>query len=323
MDFYTTPSYLEFEFELAKNIKSQVNYLIVTVPGMGASYYVKLFLEKRSQKEVSYINTAGQKLSEYNILDLDFDKNERALEETIGYFKVASVVQKFAVLVNTPYLLESEEYRRSFVASHVYQTYYFRARTREEVAVIVKDIDKSLDKGQTERIYALSGGIPRLVKFLVYHKDLLEKKTAEIASEPDLTAVMVPTARVVEKCKEVDLIKLGVRSNNSWISELLGNYFAHMPIARFDIGISQDLRLSEEGKETGNLSKFEAEVLKLMLDNSGFVTKEQVAEVKWGKDSYDEFSDQAVNKAMRRLDEKLTKYRIKAIPKHGFRMEKD
>lgn len=309
---------------MTKNIDTSANFLMVSVPGMGVSHYVKRLMERETKPDLAYINKAGQKLSGYNVLDLDFDKNEQALDAAVEYLKGADVNQKFAVAVNTPFLLESEQYRKSYLASHIYGLYFFSARSREEVGVFVGDMDPSIGEAQVDKIYALSGGIGRFIKFFVFHLDLLDKPVSRILGEADLQGVCLPTIRVVEQCKEEDLARLGLKRGGKWVSEVLGEHFARNPAAgRFDIAVNDDLSVSEEGQVTSELSKFEADVLKMLLGGGGVVTKEQVAEVKWGKDSYDKFSDQAINKAMRRLDEKLIKYRIRAIPRHGFKLERD
>jgi len=46
-----------------------------------------------------------------------------------------------------------------------------------------------------------------------------------------------------------------------------------------------------------------------------------VSDIKWGIGKYDEFSDQAINKQMRRLSQKFSKFTIVTIPKVGFEIQ--
>ena len=87
------------------------------------------------------------------------------------------------------------------------------------------------------------------------------------------------------------------------------------------IVINKDLTFIEEGeaRETP-LIKAERDILEHLL-SEGVVTREKVADFKWGDGSYDNFSDQAINKTIQRLNKKLIKHRITAIPKVGYKLE--
>ena len=85
----------------------------------------------------------------------------------------------------------------------------------------------------------------------------------------------------------------------------------------FDLSIREDGQMSKE-----KLTEVEARILREMMQNEGKMTKDKVSEIKWGKAEFDEFSDQAINKTMRRINEKMTVYKITTIPKVGFVIEK-
>lgn len=318
MGFYQLPDYKEFKDKLSEHIRLSVNLLIVSVPGVGVTHFVKKFLEKEAPKGVAYINSPDLKLDKFNILDLDFDKNPNALDEVTRYMKSATLDQKFAVVVNTPFLLESDNYKRSFLASHVYTTYYFGARSRDYVEVYIQDMGVNLPKSKIDKIYHLSGGLGRLVKFLVSHRDWLEKNAKEIIEQEETTSILRPTIEVVSKCNDEILIKLGLQT-----SQLLNTYFQLYPVEKpIDIKLSPDLTFIEQGEKRERLTKTESLILKYMLEHQRVIEKDKVAEFKWGEGSYDKFSDQAVNKTMRRIDKKLKFHAIKTIPEYGFKIVK-
>jgi DNA-binding response OmpR family regulator len=81
-----------------------------------------------------------------------------------------------------------------------------------------------------------------------------------------------------------------------------------------------DLSFEEDGVESQTkLTLAEKRILEELVKNEGQITREKIADFKWGEGSYDEFSDQAINKAVKRLNVKLTKYRLKAILGVGYK----
>lgn len=318
MGFYQLQDYRIFKDKLSEHVRLSVNLLIVSVPGVGVTHFVKKFLERENPRGVTYINSPGSKLDKFNILDLDFDKTPNALDEVTRYMKSATLDQKFAIVVNTPFLLDSDNYKRSFLASHVYNTYYFGAGSRDYVEVYVSDMGVDLPKAKINKIYQLSGGLGRLVKFLVSHQDWLEKNAKEIVEQDETKSILRPTIEVVSKCNDEILIKLRLQT-----SQLLNTYFQLHPVEKpIDIKLLPDLTFTEQGEKRERLTKTESLILKYILEHQGIIEKDKVAEFKWGEGSYDKFSDQAVNKTMRRLDKKLKFYALKTLPEYGFKIIK-
>jgi len=317
MGFYQLPDYQDFKNKLDRHIQLSVNLLILSIPGVGTTHFIKKFLEKEHPNNVSYIDSTGKKLDKFNILDLDFDKNPAALPQVTDYMKSATLEQKFAVVINTPYLLDSDTYQKSYPASHIYDTYYFGARSRQYAETYIADMGVKLPKTKVDRVYRLSGGLGRLIKFLVSHQDWLNQTSKEIVEQEETISILRPTIQVISKCSDELLAKFEIKS------ELLETYFQLHPVEKpLNIGILPDLILVEHGEKRERLIKTEAQILKYMLEHQGVIEKDKVAEFKWGESSYDKFSDQAVNKTMRRLDKKLKLYAIQTLPEYGFKIVK-
>ena len=320
MGFYSQKLYQKLAAALNESIKKKANFLIVTLPGLGITYFVKKYLEKN--KEVNYLNEADGDLAEYNILDLDFDKNEKALSIANEYFKKAKLGQKFALIINTPRLVETDEYQKSFAASHLYSTFYFQARERADANIFAREISPELKQKEIDLIYKYSGGIGRIIKYLSLAPQTLAKTPKETASSPDFKRVINHTITILAQSSPPVLNKLGIiDKKGECISLLLAKYLQLYPLpAVIRIKINPDLSFEEnEQGGTCKLTKTEAEVICHLL-TSPAITREQVADFKWGKDGYDKFSDWAINQTISRLNNKLKHYQLKSIPKVGYQI---
>src|SRR3989344_1336354 len=244
MGFYSQELYKDFERNLLKNVKLASNLIILTVPGLGASYFIRKFLEKNKNLKISYITKENDTTSNYNILDLNFDKVNNALQIADEYFQKAALSQKFALVVNTPYILEEETFKSSYLSSHLYSTYFL---------------------------------------------------------------------------KEINL-----KDSQVFKSELLKRYFElHPSRSLLDIKVNVDLSYSENGElSKARFIKVEKLIIEEALRSEGVVTKEKVADFKWGKGSYDEYSDQAIGKTVQRLNKKLLAYELLPIRNVGYKLVK-
>lgn len=178
--------------------------------------------------------------------------------------------------------------------------------------IFANELGVEAAKAELARIYRLTGGVGKWVKWFLVHPEESE----------DFKLVLEPTARLIGECSDEQLKKLGLWENGGWKGEILAKYFQeNQRRKRWEIEITADLSVVEKGQASGvRLTKLEAEILGQMAKNEGVVTKEGVSDLKWGEGKYDKFSDQAINKGMRRLDKKLKVYTVKTIPGYGFKL---
>ena len=323
MGFYQHKHYLEFATALDSAIEKGANLLIVCVPGMSVTYFLKKFLERKKDSKIKYISASDERLEEFNVLDLNFDKNPDGLALAESYFKQATLRQKFALVINTPQLLDSQEFQNSYVASHITSIYQFHTLDLEMVKIFAEELHTKLPANSLQNVLTLTGGIGRLVKFIVINKDLLNLPLAELIQREDLKLALLPSANVISQCDQEILKRLGIKTGDSFTSQILAKYFETNPTTeRISIRVNPDLTFYEQTNLSKNrLNKTEAQILKFMVENQGVVTKEKISEIKWGEGEYDKFSDQAIGKTMQRLGKKLVRYKLEVIPSVGYKLK--
>lgn len=306
--------------KIVGSLDKKENIVIFTIPGLGISHEVRKISE--GNENVNYVVDIGAELTGFNILDLNFDKDTNAINKVDTYFKNASVDQKFAVIINTPYILDSKTWQTAFFSSRVYSTYYHRAYNSSEAEIFAKGIDANIGKETFDEYFKLSGGIGRILKYVVLNGSSgidIDK----LIEDKDFLSILNPIVSVVSKCSESQLSKFNIKSEGKFNSSILEKYYSKNPQElRIAIEIGEDLSVIEDGFESGNrLTPDERDILnELILDN--VVTREKIADIKWGEGGYDDFSDQAINKTMQRLAKKLIKYQITPIPKVGYKIDK-
>lgn len=325
MDLQSHPFYLDFAQALQNSQINHVNLLILSVPGMAVTYFVQKFLEEHDKNHFRYINRDNQELGEFNILDLNFDKDPKALSLAVKYFKQATLSQKLALVVNIPSLLQTEDYRQSYLASHIYNTFVFKVLDLDLIKIMGQEVNISLTPTETDLIYKLSGGLARLSKYLITNKDKLDSPISQLLADTDLQSALLPTAKIVANCDNQTLESLGLKKDGIFISSLLKEYFLENPIVKKpNIQLNTDLSFLEDNiSSTHKLLKLEKQILENMMIGDGVILKEKIADFKWGQGSYDEYSDQAIGKTMQRLNKKLTQYRLVVIPKVGYKLERN
>ena len=315
--------YLDFKEYMDDKVSKQANFIIVTIPGLGMTHCAKKYLEEKSLEEVKYINSSDMILGSFNLLDLNFDKNPGALQIAEKYFKEANLNQKFGLIINTPKTLKLKAYSASYISSHIYSSYYFRTREKSELADFLLDIDEGVTDAETDRIYALSGGIVRLAKFLVFRKNDLGKEADEWSELEDLKPVLETIGGVIYECDAETLLKMGLVEKGKCKSEILKVYLDKRPmVCAVDIIVKPDLTLVEDGVAGERLTKQEGEAVKQAMGNEGVISKEKISDIKWGEGSYDQYSDQAIGKTMQRLNKKMKKYCFGAIRGMGYKIVK-
>lgn len=315
MGIYARLVYKEFSDKIGEARKERASIVLLTVPGMGVSHFIKKYIEK-VDGGVKRITGENEDLSEFNFLDLDFDK--RGVRESLSlvdeYMKKANLKQKFAVVINTPYVLDGREYKSSYLASHVYDVWMMRVNNVVETADFVEELGVDLTKKDQSRLFELSGGLGRLIKYLAVNKE----KWGNLAENKELLRVMDKSLEVIGKTDEKMLQQMEVKGR--LLGELLKKRLREKGA---DIKIERDLSFSEFGeKQAERLTNMEAVLLRaLAASNDLLLTRDEIADLKWGEESYEDYSDQAIGKAMRRLEKKLGRHRLVAIPKIGYKLE--
>lgn len=289
--------------------------VLLTIPGMGMSYFIKKYVEKIGNR-VSRIVGEGEELSDFNFLDLDFDKRgvEESLKLVDEYMKKANLKQKFAVVVNTPYILDSRKYKDSYLSSHVYDKWTMRTHDRSETHDFIEGLGVGLSNKDVDKLFEMSKGLSRLVKYLAVNRE----RWGSLESDKELLRIMDKTLEVFSKTGDIWLKKMGV--GGKLMENLLKKRVEEKGV---DIKIERDLSFFELGvKQFDRLTNMEAVLLKaLVASNDLLLTRDEIADLKWGNESYEDYSDQAIGKAMRRLEKKLNKHKLVAIPKVGYKLE--
>jgi len=291
----------------------QINGLVVTFPGLGATYVAK---KMSDVGEATFLTGSGGELGESNIIYLDWVNNLESIAVLDKYFLASRSDQNIVVVVDDPYLIDSESFKNSYASKRFYDQYWFGVMDKMETYELIESFVESLPEKAKELIWEISGGIPQITKHLA-----LRTKVRDIDKLSEDFAVQVicqPMIKVINRASKQSLEKLGLYIDGKITSSLLNKLVGQESFV-FDIKIRSDLLVLEDGENyKERLSRLERDVLGKMINNGGFITKDQVAEIKWGSAEFSNFSDQAINKTMRRLDKRLHKYKIVTKWKTGY-----
>lgn len=314
------PQYQELLKFVRDLIGSNASGLLVSVPGMGASFYCKHLVD--SLKGVRYINEIGRELSSFNILDFDFDSDEQAITKVDEYFKKAGVDQKFLVIVNRPDFLETSKVGNTFFGRRVYKSYWFRTNDLMETGEMVRTFWADATEEDVRKIFELSGGLGRLVKLLSSNKVLMGLEFGELVNREEVVNLVKPTAVVVGQISGEIGEKMGFVSDGKVVSELVRHFVKENNTMVLDISVGEDMVVVERNIKGEETTKLEKQIIEYSIGSEdNVISKEKIAEFKWGEGSYDEFSDQAVSKTMQRLNSKLKKYWFEPLPKVGYKLK--
>lgn len=293
--------YQRVESLIEKSRKLNSNLIIKSFAGAGASYILKSYIKKHP--DVAYISEENMNLGEYSVIDAP-------VEVALNYLKKADLKQKMAVVFGSGNDYYSEE--GGEIRLHAYLSGVIGARNKADTEILVGEINGELKKNRVEEIFRLSGGIGKIAKFLAVSED----------NELGQQEILKATKGSIEGYQLSDLEELGVIKDGLVVSELLRGVWDKVK-EKIKIDINFDLSWEEDGvRAIENLTELEAKIIRKMLTNEGAISKEHVSDIKWGEGKYDEYSDQAINKTMRRLDQKMKLYQIKTIPRVGFLIEK-
>lgn len=292
------------------NLKKQVqiaqqknsNVLLFTFVGSGCTHYLKQLAQQ--DNKLTYINSINQKLGKFNLIDLPFT-------ELIDYVKGVTTEQKYLIIASS-----GEEYHSSqikYLASHAYFHFPLAVSSYTEISDMITRHGGHTLKTYVNQIMNMSGGIPKLAKHLIIHG-----KTIDLQDESFQLLVKKISDSLIG-FSQAELQQLGLVDNDGkYISTILSKFQSQM----IDIKINFNLSFTEKNiLSLQKLNMIEAKIINKMIENNGKISKSEVSDIKWGENKYDEFSDQAINKQIRRLSQKLSKYTIKTIPKVGFILE--
>jgi hypothetical protein len=313
-------AYEELTNELTIQRQTNSNLLIVSVAGMGIGHMLKKYVAVNN--DLRYVNSPDQELgSSGSVLYLATDIDQNAIEWAGKYMRSVMNGNKFVISIISPGILNTEEYRKSYLCGQIHRVYWLKPLDNDEIQKIIADSMIKIGVDDLKKICLWSGGIVSLVKFLQVNLRLLEVDIDKAINIPELNDIVTRIMHEVGNCSIGQLQKLGLVKDGKMVSELLEAYHKKNSDLLIDIKLDEDLSLWEDGVKTTQLtSKLEKEILLELVNNGGMISKESVSDLKWGEGKYDEYSDQAINKQMRRLDAKLNKYKIITIPKVGFKI---
>ena len=309
--------------ELARNIvdaaKGKYNLVLVSLPGSGATFFVKKMVESGLVHGMSYVCEDGQELSEFNVLDFDFNKNSKALEIVDSYVKQAGTNQKFLIIINTPEILKIPKYLDSVISNRVFEYIYMPQMDEYRATILATNSSVDFNENLISRIVYKTGGIARLVKYFLIHQDQIDFDLVKLMELGEFKAVFEPTIRSTRQCDTRTLEKLEVVKAGNYVSPLLDQYFEKNP--KTNISFDSGGVVFEDGKKLAEkFLKHEIEMLKATLENEGVLTKEKISDIRWGENSYEKFSDQAIKKIILRINKKLEKYVFEAVPTIGYKL---
>lgn len=323
MDIKETEQFRHYEEFILENIRLKASSIIVSIPGFGVSYFTDNLIEKHPDMNIRRITSIDDELGNFNILDFDFDKNEYAIKDADSCFKLGKSQKQMAVVINTPHIIHTQEFKESFFASRIYKSYHFKVFEHQPAELFARFINPNLSDEQINRIYDLTGGIARLMKYFAINLEKMDEPIENLIVDETFIYLLSPTTAAISNCEDSVIRELGLKhEDGTYVSSIVREYFKIRPNENSEaIKINKDLTFAEEGEEgTSPLIKTEKDILQHLL-SEGVITREKVADFKWGDGSYDNFSDQAINKTIQRLNKKLKKHKISAIPKVGYKLE--
>ncbi len=317
MDVYSQRAYRELEEVLEKHRKMKSNLLVVTVPGVGTSHLLKAYVERCEKlgNRVAYISDYdyGGKWEDLNIVDLGKNFDLAKVEKMM---MGAKLDQKMVLVISRPSLVKDG----SYLATHTYERFYVGVLDSRDAEALIDERGMVVDEKIKKRLYEVSGGIAKIYKYFLINSEKLDWKIDKLVNDEGLARMVEEVVGVCRSTSEEILEKLGIKKKGVFVSWLLSNWKGEGGRG-INIQVDFDLGFSEDGKKSAaRLTPEEKKIIEKMVSNAGRITKEEVSEIKWGEGRYDKFSDQAINKAMRRLGKKLQYYRVETVVRVGYKL---
>ncbi len=316
--------YKELETFLDKKLSQKINAIIITIPGTGLTHLLKQYAKAH---DTNYLHSLEGDIKENNILDLDLYRDQISLKDINQLFKDKRDMHPkntFILAINMPDLLTTNEWKSSFIASHVYDFFFFRSRYKNELQDSLLDMNIEISGENFEKIYNWSGGILRIAKHLALNQYLLEQPIQLTTTDDHFLNLVKPTLDSIANTEDKTLEKLSIKTEQTYNSKILQWYAdnnAIKALTKIDIKIKEDMSLLENSLETGEqLTKNEASVLRTIIDKK-FITRDELADIKWGQDN-ESFSDAAITKTISRINSKLKYHKITSITGVGYKIDK-
>jgi hypothetical protein len=280
------------------------NLMVVGLSGMGASFYLKTWAKNEG---VDYVTVAPEKKEGVVVVDMP----ENSWKEWEEIYRATPRDQKLIMVVGVEKIGE-ESVAKNWVLGHVYKTLYLEVSSEKDIGLLANRLGLKVSSVDLSKFYGLSGGIAKLAKCLMVNGGRVVEEVEQMAG------LILAEAR---RAREEDLEKLGVVKNGKYVSAILADLDKKMPDG-LRVEVKFDLELVEDGGSGGvKVTADEKKIILEMMANNGMITKEKIAEIKWGEGSYDKFSDQAITMAMRRLDKKFKGYQIETVPRVGYQLK--
>lgn len=304
--------------ELDEARKTCSNLLVVALPGFGLNSYFKKYQDQNNR--VAIITPDNTEISDFNLIIMSSVWGGSIFSSIDSILRQANPSQKFCLGTTRPWIIHSPEYTSSYLSKHLYKTVWLKPYDSEDSAVIAKSYNRNLSNSDINKIHALSGGIPQLIKYLSINNKMLKSDIDTLVADHNLGHILSPIVDAIQKTPVEYLEKLGaLDANKVLVSNLLSAFSESTPVSGIAIQIGFDLSIKENGVNYGQkLTKSEAQILETMLKKSGQISKEEISDIKWGQGKYDQFSDQAIHKTMSRIAGKLRVHKITTVPQVGF-----
>ncbi|HQF36327.1 MAG TPA: helix-turn-helix domain-containing protein [Candidatus Dojkabacteria bacterium] len=295
--------------------KNKFNSAIYTIPGLGGGYMGQLY---SNLKKINYINNLQYKISEANIVNLDLlsQDNIKLYNQILVNSQNKISNRNCSFIINNPTLFKEEnqaEFQR-----HIYQIFWMRAKNLEETKFYINELNINFTQSQINEVYELSGGIPRLIKFLCFNKELLGNPIETICANQTLNALIQTTIDSIKITDNNELKLMNLINAEGWKSKIVDYLIKDLNNKNINITINKDLSfLENDTPSKTNLTVTEKEILLLLIQKTT-ISRDDISEIKWGKDEDQKFSYWAINKTITRLNSKLEKYIIKPLYKSGY-----
>jgi len=289
---------------------------------MSVTFFINKLLEEDAEGIYSVVNESGQKNGRFTFLDLDYSRqSKKALDLTDSYLSSASSQDKFMVVIDNPHILDTDSFKKSYLANHFYKIFYFKPLDFDLIKMFALNMKIKVSNDEIEQILNLSGGISSIVKYLLANQELIGNPVQGLVNNQEFIKSIHLTIEMIRKSRISYLEKLGILENREFKSKMIQKYFENQNINLVDVLIGKDLSFEENGLlNSERLLKLEKEIIEFTIENNGIISKEDIADIKWEKDSYDSYSDDAIVKTMLRLNKKLQRYKFISVPTLGYQL---
>ena len=308
--------------QILDSISNQTNTIVFSFSGNGGRFFLKKIIDSSSQK-ITVISSKKDTPSSVNLIEVKSSDFSKDLSLINFCFNKATPDQKFIIYSDNPYLFLSLDQKSHPFLNHIYKKIYIPVRNPDETKDFIVELDKDLI-GQFTKIHLLSGGISRLIKYLCLNSNLLSLSPNQILDQDsDIKKILDTIARNIYQLKKNQLLNFNLTDTKEGpTSSLLDCYLSINQHLFINININPDFSFAEDHQLSKSIfTKSEADIICYLIENQ-IINRDTLAKLKWGKLSYENYSDQAINQTISRINSKLEKHIIQSIPKLGYKLIK-